>query len=139
MNASALVRSPLKTSGSSTIGLALLARGWGRRLAGRLGPAGGGSPPGGRPPGGPGAGSPPPPPPPPPPPSPARGGPLPSPNGLHSAGWLLSPSSVRLSALSKLVVSFSCILVLVWVTIAGGLYCSEYCLVQAAVGGGSFS
>src|SRR5260221_7142258 len=132
MNASALVRSPLKTSGSSPIGRASWARGTGRRLAGRLGPAGIGSPPGGGPPGGPGGGSPPPPPPspsPPPPPS----------YGLHWAGWLLSPSSVRLKALSKVVASFSCTSVLVWVTMVGGVYLTECRSVRAWVGGGSFS
>src|SRR5216684_3413031 len=133
MNASALVRSPVKTSGSSPIGFASWARGTGRRLAGRLGPAGTGSPPGGGPPGGPG--SPPPPSPPPPPP----GGP-PSPlNGLHSGVWLLSPSSVRLKALSKLVASFSSICVVVWVTmVGGGWYFSAYRSVHEGVGGGRF-
>src|SRR5258708_5905336 len=120
MNASALVRSPLKTSGSSPIGRASWARGTGRRLAGRLGPVGIGSSPGGGPPGGPGAGSPPPPFPPPSPPPPG-GSPPPS-YGLHWAGWLLSPSSVHLKALSKVVASFSCTSVVVWVTIAGGVY-----------------
>src|SRR5258707_2918977 len=134
MNASALVRSPSKTSGSSPLGFASWARGTGHRLAGRLGPAGIGSPSGGGPPGGHGAGSPPPPPPPPPP-----GGPPPPPCGFHSAGWLLSPSSVRLKALSKVVASFSCMSVLVWVTMVGGLYFSEYRLVHASVGGGRFS
>src|SRR5216684_4988353 len=99
MNASALVRSPLKTSGSSPIGFASWARGTGRRLGGRLGLAGIGSPPGGGPPGGPGAGSPPPPPPPP------SGGPPPPSYGLHSDGWGSSPSSVRLKALSNVVAS----------------------------------
>src|SRR5260221_13523785 len=126
MNASALVRSPLKTSGSSPIGFALWARGTGRRLGGRLGPAGIGSPPAGGPPGGPGAGSPPPPPfPPPPPGGPPPGGPPPPPYGLHSDGWVPSPSSVRLKALSKLVASFSSTSVLVWVTMVGGWYFSE--------------
>src|SRR5216684_754776 len=113
MNASALVRSPLKTLGSSPIGFASWARGMGWRLGGRLGPAGIGSPPPG---GGPGAGLPPPPPPPPPPP----GGPPPPSYGLHLGGWLLSPSSVRLKALSKVVVSFSSTSVLVCVTMVGG-------------------
>src|SRR5258707_10091858 len=108
MNASALVRSPLKTSGRSPIGLVSWARGTGHRLAGRLGPAGIGSPPAGGPPGGPGAGSPPPPPSPPPP----LGGPPPPSYGLHSAGRLPSPLSVRLKALSKVVASFSSISVL---------------------------
>src|SRR5258708_31739279 len=114
------------------MGRASWAGGTGRRLAGRLGPAGIGSPPGGGPPGGPGGGSPPPPPPspsPPPPPS----------YGLHWAGWLLSPSSVRLKALSKVVASFSCTSVLVWVTMVGGAYFFEYCLVHTSVGGGRFS
>src|SRR5216684_8974229 len=133
MNASALVRSPLKTSGSSPIGFASWARGTGRRLAGRLGPVGTGSPPGGGLPGGPGS------PPPPPPPPPAPGGPPPPLYGFHSGGWLPSPSSVRLKALSKVVASFSCISVLVWVTMVGGVYFFEYFLVQASVGGGSFS
>src|SRR5216684_4869425 len=98
MNASALVRSPLKTSGSSPIGFASWVRGTGHRLAGRLGPAGIGSP------GGLGAGSPPPPSPPPPPGGPPpSGGPPPPPCGFHSGGWLPSPSSVRLKALSKVV------------------------------------
>src|SRR5258707_9664635 len=119
MNASALVLSPLKTSGSSPIGLASWARGTGRRLRGRLGPAGSGSPPGGGPPGG---GSPPPPPPSPPPPP---GGSPPPSYGLHSGGWELSPSSVRLKALSKVIVSFSSTWVLVWVTIGGGSYFLE--------------
>src|SRR5229473_2800184 len=108
MNASALVRSPLKTSGSSPIGFASWAWGTGHKLGGRLGPVGTGSPSLGGPPGG----SPPPPPFPPPPP----GGPPPPPYGLHSSGWVSSPSSVRLKALSKLVASFPSILVLVWVT-----------------------
>src|SRR5258708_1308329 len=120
MKASALVRSPLKTSGRSPIGLASWARGTGRRLGGRLGPAGIGSPPAGGPPGGPGPGSPPPPPSPPPP----LGGPPPPSYGLHSGGWLPSPSSVLLKALSKVMASFSCISVLVWVTIVGGWYFS---------------
>src|SRR5260221_12668057 len=121
MNASALVRSPLKTSGSSPIGFVSWVRGTGRRLGGRLGPAGIGSPPPGGPPGGPGAGSPPPPPPPPPPP----GGPPPPSYSLHSGAWLLSPSSVHLKALSKVVASFSSTSVLVWVTMVGGWYFSE--------------
>src|SRR5713226_4601161 len=116
MNASALVRSPLKTLGSSPIGFASWARGTGRKFGGRLGPVGIRSPPPGGPPGGPGAGSPPPPPFPPPPP----GGPPPPPYGLHSDGWVPSPSSVHLKALSKLVASFSSTLVLVWVTMVGG-------------------
>src|SRR5713226_9654340 len=99
MNASALVLSPLKTSGSSPIGLASWARGTGRRLRGRLGPAGIGSP---------GGGSPPPPPfPPPPSLPPPPGGPPPPSYGLHSGGWEPSPSLVRLKALSKVVASFS--------------------------------
>src|SRR5229473_8678157 len=134
MNASALVRSPLKTSGRSPIGFASWARGTGRRLRGKLGPAGTGSPPPGGPCGGPGPGSPPPPSPPPPP-----GGPPPPSYGLHSAGRSLSPSSVHLKALSKVVASFSCTSVLVWVTIVGGVYVSEYFLVHASVGGGRFS
>src|SRR5713226_4932297 len=121
MNASALVRSPLKTSGRSPIGLVSWARGTGRRLGGKFGPAGIGSPPSGGPPGGPGAGLPPPPPSPPPPP----GGPPPPSYGLHSGGWLPSPSLVLLKALSKVVASFSCISVVVWVTMVGGWYCSE--------------
>src|SRR5713226_1694269 len=91
MNASALVRSPLKTSGSSPIGLVSCARGTGRRFGGRLGPAGIGSPSLGGPPGG----SPPPPPFLPPPP----------PHGLQSGGWGSSPSSTHLKALSKLEAS----------------------------------
>src|SRR5258708_8796994 len=105
MNASALVLSPLKTSGSSPIGRASWARGTGRRLGGRLALAGIGSPPGGGPPG---SGSPPPPPFPPP-PSP----PPPPSYGLHSRVWLPSPSLVRLKALSKVVASFSSTWVLV--------------------------
>src|SRR5258707_10137342 len=123
MNASALVQSPLKTSGRSPIGLVSWARGTGRRLGGRLGPAGIGPPPPGGPPGGPGAGSPPPPPPP--------GGPPPPSYGFHSGGWLPSPSSVRLKALSKAVASFSSTSVLVWVTIVGGEYFWVNRLVQA--------
>ncbi|SRR5258707_13801632 len=106
MNASALVQSPLKTSGRSPIGLASWARGTGHKLGGRFGPAGAGSPP---------AGGPRPPSPPPPP-----GGPPPLSYGLHSGGWLLSLLSVRLNTLSKVVASFSSIPVLVWVTMAGG-------------------
>src|SRR5258707_15892824 len=137
MNASALVRSPLKTSGSSPIGRASWARGTVRMLAGSLGPGRLGSPPGGGPPGGPGAGSPPPPPPSPSPPPPG-GPPLPS-YGLHWVGWLLSPSSVRLKALSKVVASFSCTSVLVWVTMVGGVYFFENRSVHAWFGGGRFS
>src|SRR5229473_1204451 len=98
MNASALVRSPLKTSGSSPIGLASCVRGTGRRFGGRSGPAGIGPPAFG----GPSGGSPPPPPPFPP---PSPGGPPPPPRGLQSGGWGSSPSSTRLKALSKLVAS----------------------------------
>src|SRR5260370_8854615 len=95
MNASALVQSPLKTSGSSPIGFVSWVRGTGHRLRGRLGPAGIGSPPRGGPPGGPGPGSPPPPPflpPPPPCPPPPPGGPPPQPYSLLSQGLLLAPS-----------------------------------------------
>src|SRR5258708_7230277 len=116
MNASALVRSPLNTSGSSPIGFASWAWGTGCRLGGKLGPVGTGSPPPGGAPGGP---SPPPSPPPPP------GGPPPPPCGLHSDGWVLSPSSVHLKALSKLVVSLASTSVVVWVTMAGGSYVRE--------------
>src|SRR5258708_17850656 len=127
MNASALVRSPLKTSGSSPIGLASCARGTGRRFGGRLGPAGTGSPLLGGPPGG----SPPPPPSPPPP----RGGPPPPLRGLQSDGWGSSPSSTRLKALSKLEASLVSTSEVVWVTITGGSYLAEYCAIQAEVGG----
>src|SRR5258708_34859673 len=106
MNASALVRSPLKTSGRSPIAFVLWAQGTGCRLAGRAGPAGIGSPPAG-PPGGPPALSPPP------------GGPPPPWNGLHVGGCGPS-SSVLLNALSKLVASLALTSVLVWVTMVGG-------------------
>src|SRR5258708_12427471 len=114
MNASALVQSPLKTSGSSPIGLASCARGTGRRFGGRLGPAGIGSPPSG----GPLGGSPPPPPFPPPPP----GGPPPPLRGLQSVGWGSSPSSTRLKALSNLEASLVSPSQVVLLTMAGCSY-----------------
>src|SRR5258707_6257422 len=127
MNTSALVRSPLKTSGSSPIGFMSGVRGMGRRLAGKFGPAGIGSPPAGGPPGGP----------PPPhllPPSPPPGGPPPLPWGFHSIDWELSPSSVHLNALSKLIASLVSTSKLVWVTMVGGSYLWEYRAIQAGVG-----
>src|SRR5258708_29402762 len=107
MKASALVRSPLKTSGRSPIGLASWARGTGRRLGGRLGPAGIGAPPPG---GSPGSGGAPPPPPPP-------GGFSPPLYGLHSGGWVGPASSVRLKSLSKALDRFFSVFVVLWVTI----------------------
>ncbi|SRR5258708_11620843 len=112
MNDSALVQSPLKTSGSSPIAFASWAWGTGRRLAGRFGPAGTGSPPPGPPGGSPGG---------PPTLSPPPGGPPPHWNGLHTGGCD-SSSSVLLNALSKLVASLVSTSVLVWVTMVGGLY-----------------
>src|SRR5258708_6641751 len=131
MKASALVRSPLKTSGSSPIGFASWARGTGHKFGGRLGPAGSGSSPPGGPPGGPA----PPPPSPPPPPSLPPGGPPPPPYGFHWGGWASSSSSVRLKALSKLVASLVSTSELVWVTIVGGSYLREYRATQVEVGG----
>src|SRR5229473_8074130 len=129
MNASALVQSPLKTSGSSPIGFASWAWGTGRKLGGKLGLAGIGSP------GGPGGG----PPPPPPSPPPSSRGPPPPPCGLHSGVWGFSPSSVHLKALLKLVASFVSTSELVWVTMVGGSYLWEYHAIQAGVGcNGSF-
>src|SRR5258707_11491128 len=116
MNASALVRSPLKTSGSSPIGFASWAWGTGHKLGGRFGPVGIGSPPSGGTPDGPF-----------PPPSlpPPSGGPLPPPCGLHSGGGASSPSSVRRKALLKLVASLVSTSEVVWVTMVGGSYLWE--------------
>src|SRR5713226_4050052 len=122
MNGSALVQSPLKTSGSSPIAFASWAQGTGHRLAGRFGPAGTGSPPPG-PPGGPPALSPPP------------GGPPPPWNGLHTGGCG-SSSLILLNALSKLAASLVSTSVLVWVTMAGGLYLRAKCAFQAELGVG---
>src|SRR5258708_9738264 len=132
MNDSALVRSPLKTSGSSPIAFASWAWGTGHRLAGRFGPAGAGSPPSG-PPSGPPAPSPPPGGPPA--LSPPPGGPPPPRNGLH-AGDCASSSLVLFNALSKLIVSLVSTSELVWVTIAGGLYARPKCAFQAELGSG---
>src|SRR5258708_19733360 len=99
MNASVLVQSAVKIFGSSPIAFASWARGTGRKLGGRFGPAGIGSPPSGGPPGGPCGG--------PPPPSPPPGGPPPPWNGFHSDGWGSPPSSAHLNALSKLVASLA--------------------------------
>src|SRR5713226_3443246 len=113
MNDSALVRSPLKTSGSSPIAFASLAWGTGHRLVGRFGSPPPGSP--GGPPGGP------PDPPLPDPEGPPPGGPPPPWNGFHSGGGS-SPSSALLNALSKLVVSLVSVSEIVWVIVASGLY-----------------
>src|SRR5258707_1173777 len=116
MNASALVRFPLKTSGRSPIGLASCARGTGHKFGGRSGPVGIGPPAFGGPPGGS---------PPPPFPSPSPGGPPPPPRGLQLGGWGSSPSSIRLKALSKLVASLVSTSEVVWVTMVGGSYLEE--------------
>src|SRR5258708_37783621 len=116
MNDSALVRSPLKTSGSSPIALASLAQGTGCRLAGRFGLPSSGPP--GRPPGGPPPGDPPPP-----------------WNGFYSGGGGPS-SSALLNALSKLMASLVSVSELVWVIVAGGLYLRAKHVFQAELGAG---
>src|SRR5258708_7219846 len=137
MKASALVRSPLKRSGGFPIVFAALERGRGVGLGGTVGRAGIGPPPPGGPPspGGPPAPGGPPGPGGPPPPPPSPGGFPPPSYGLHSGGWLVPASSVRLKALSKAVASFSSVSVVVWVTMAGGEYFWANFLVQAGFGG----
>src|SRR5258708_26983220 len=121
MNDSALVRSPLKTSGSSPIAFASLARGTGCRLVGRFGLPPSGPP--GRPPGGP-----------PGPPPLDPGGPPPPPwNGFHSGGGSSSLLAL-LNALSKLVASLVSVSELVWVIVAGGSYLRAKCVFQAELG-----
>src|SRR5258708_944939 len=125
MNDSALVRSLLKTSGSSPIAFVSLAWGTGCRLVGRFGfpPSG---PPGG-PPGGPLSPSPPGP----------KGFPPGGPpwNGFHSGGGSPS-SSALLNALSKLVVSLVSVSEIIWVIVAGGSYLRVKCVFQAELGAG---
>src|SRR5258708_1262279 len=127
MNDSALVRSPLKTLGSSPIALASLAQGTGCRLAGRFGLPSSGPP--GRPPGGPPSPSLPDPRGPPP------GDPPPPWNGFYSGGGGPS-SSALLNALSKLMVSLVSVSELVWVIVAGGLYLRVKHVFQAELGAG---
>ena len=127
MNDLALVRSPLKTSGSSPIAFASLAQGTGHRLAGRFGlpPSGPpGGPPGGPPnPSLPDPGSPPP------------GGSPPPWNGFHSGGGD-PPLSALLNALSKLIVSLVSVSEIVWVIVAGRSYLRVKRVFQVELGAG---
>src|SRR5258708_3778564 len=122
MNDSALVRSPLKTSGSSPITFASLAQGTGHRLVGRFG-----FPPSG-PPGGPSGG-------PPDLPLPDPRGPSPPWNGFHSGGGD-PPSSALLNALLKLMASLVSVSEIVWVIAAGGSYLRAKHVFQAELGAG---
>ena len=133
MNNLALVRSPLKMSGSSPMAFMSWAWGTGRRLAGRFGLAGTGSGPPGGPPGGPPAPSPPPGGPPG--LSPPPRGPPPPWNGLHSGGCGSSPS-VHLNTLLKLVASLVLTSELVWVTMVGGSYSRVKHAFQVGLGAG---